>query len=282
MPRATQITDPLLAHGEGPVWWPDGHLRCVDLLAGDVIDVLGGEIQRTHVSAVAAVVRPRRTGGSVTAVERGILLQGADGSVEGRLELWADPSVRMNDGGCDPHGRFYCGSMAVDESPGRGRLYRFDDADSATVVVDNVTISNGFAFTPNGQMAYYVDSATRRVDVFDFSADGELVNRRAHIVLNREDGEPDGLVVDGEGGIWVAVWGAGEVRHYSPSGHLDEVVTVPGVPQVSACTLGGPGMDTLYITTSRLRIPETEAGEAGALFEFAGVPAGTPVAMANL
>jgi len=112
--RAEQVTDPLAYHGEGPVWserW--GGLRWVDMLAGDVLSLVAqGTIVRSHVGNIAAAIRPRRQGGAVIGVERGFALEEADGSLTHLGELWSDTNVRMNEGGCDPDGRFYCGSMA--------------------------------------------------------------------------------------------------------------------------------------------------------------------------
>ena len=114
--RAEQVTGSVTYHGEGPVWserW-DG-LRWVDMLAGDVLSLAaGGAIDRRHVGSVAAAIRPRCQGGAVIGVERGFALEQADGALTHQDELWSDTNVRMNDGGCDPDGRFYCGSMAYD------------------------------------------------------------------------------------------------------------------------------------------------------------------------
>jgi sugar lactone lactonase YvrE len=112
--KAEQVTPPVAYHGEGPVWselW--GGLRWVDMLAGDVLSLRSdGSVDRTHVGTVAGAVRPRSRGGAVIGVERGFALEGSDGELTVLPELWADPGVRMNEGGCDPDGRFYCGSMA--------------------------------------------------------------------------------------------------------------------------------------------------------------------------
>lgn len=278
MTRAEQLTAPVSDHGEGPVWWPDGHLRFVDMLAGDLLDLhADGEVSRTHVGAVAAVVRPRSAGGAVVAVERGLVLLAEDGTITALPEVWSDPSVRMNDGGCDPQGRFYCGSMAYDSAPGRGRFYRFAPDGSATVILDGVSISNGYAFAPDGVRAYYVDSPTHRVDVFDYTPESGLANRRTFAEVRVEDGEPDGITVDREGGVWVACWGGGAVRRFAADGSLDEIVRVPEAIQVSACALGGPGLDRLYITTSRTGLDPAEAGEAGAVFVLDDVIPGLPV-----
>ena len=117
-----QVTGPEVYHGEGPVWYPGwGGLRFVDMLAGDVITLAAdGSLERRHVGSVAAAVRPRRGGGAVIGVERGFALEDADGTLTALPALWSDPDVRMNEGGCDPDGRFYCGSMAYDQISWRG------------------------------------------------------------------------------------------------------------------------------------------------------------------
>src|SRR5690606_36968367 len=117
---------------------------------------------------IAAALRPRRGGGAVIGVERGFALEEPDGTLSMLDELWTDAGVRMNEGGCDPDGRFYCGSMAYDKAPGAGKLYRLDPDGSTHVVLDHVTISNGIEWSPDGPRAYYNDTETYRVDVFDY------------------------------------------------------------------------------------------------------------------
>src|SRR4051794_23226870 len=171
--RAEQVTDPVTYHGEGPVWcerW--GGLRWVDMLAGDILSLTAdGEIRRRHVGNVAAAIRPRRNGGAVIGVERGFALEETDGAITRLGELWTNDDVRMNEGGCDPDGRFYCGSMACDQQPGAGALYRLDADGSVHVVLEHVTISNGLEWSPDGARAYYNDTATYHISVFDY--DGE-------------------------------------------------------------------------------------------------------------
>lgn len=281
--RAEQFTAPVTAHGEGPVWWPDQHVRCVDMIAGDVLDMdEEGRARRSHVADIAAVVRPRANGGSIVGTRRGVLLLDESGVPVRQTDLWTDPSVRMNEGGCDPDGRFYCGSMAYDAAPGRGALYRFDQDGTATVVLPSVTVSNGLAFSPDGSLAYYVDSATQRIDVFDYDHEHGLTARRPFVTLADAAGAPDGLTVDHEGAVWVACWGGGAVRRYTAQGRLDAVVEVPGVRDVTACTLGGPQLDRLYITTSRVRQGPDYSGPAGALFVLDDVPPGLPVLPAHM
>lgn len=274
--RAEQLTDPVAHHGEGPVWsdrW--GGLRWVDMLTGDVLS-LGpdGSIGRRHVGTIAAAVRPRRGGGAVVGVERGFALEEPDGSITALPELWSDPGLRMNEGGCDPQGRFYCGSMAYDRTPGAASVHRLDPDGSTTVVIEGVTISNGIDWSPDGTLAFYVDTDTERIDVFDHDPEQGLTHRRPFVEL--ADGRPDGLVVDSEGGVWVAVNRTGEVHRYTSAGVLDEVVEVPP-RQVTACTLGGGHLDQLFITTSKEGLSAGDDPLAGSLFVADVGVAGLPV-----
>jgi len=278
--HADQATDPLAQHGEGPCGcdgW--GGLKYVDLGAGDVLSLHDdGSVSRTHVGSVAAALRPRAGGGAVIALERGGgLCERADLSdVRPLGAAWSDTSIRFNDGGCDPEGRFWTGTMGYDERPGAGRMYRLSpDGDGfvTETMWTDVTISNGFAFSPDGGLAYYNDTPTGRTDVFDRTPDGALVNRRPF--MEHETGLPDGLCVDAEGFVWVAMWGASAVHRISPDGKLDGIVHVP-CTHVSACTFGGPSLDTLYITTSKNGIPDGAEPEAGALFAVRPEVTGQP------
>lgn len=180
----------------------------------------------------------------------------------------------MNEGGCDPDGRFYCGSMAYDFEPGAAAIYRLDTDQSVRRVVAGVTISNGLEWSPDGTLAYYADSATGRIDVFDYDCEGGLTNRRLFVTIDA--GSPDGLTVDSQGGVWSAVWGAGAVHGYSSDGVLSAVIEVPA-SQVTACTFGGDDLMDLFITTSRENLPEAAEPAAGAVFlARPGVP-GRPV-----
>ena len=273
--KVQQITGPVAFHGEGPVWsegW--GGLRWVDMLAGDVLSLSpDGQVARRHVGEVAAALRPRMQGGAVIAVERGFALESPDGTVEQLGEVWSDHGVRMNEGGCDPDGRFYAGSMAYDQSPGAAAVYRLDPDHSVHLVFDGVTVSNGIEWSPGGTRAYYNDTATYAVRIFDYDRDAGLTAGRvfADVAPNR----PDGLTVDGDGGVWVALSNGGAVRRYTPEGVLDELVELP-TKKVTACTFGGPDLDQLYITTSREGIDPADK-LAGSLFRADVGRRGLPV-----
>jgi sugar lactone lactonase YvrE len=273
---AERITDPVAYHGEGPVWserW--GGLRFVDMFAGDVLSLeTEGSVGRRHVAGLVAALRPRRVGGAVLGIERGFALEDDDGTVTELGELWSDPSVRMNEGGCDPDGRFYCGSMAYDKTPGAGSLYRLDPDRSVELVVDGLTISNGLDWSPDGSLAYYNDTDTYRVDVFDYARDTGLTGRRTFV--ETPDLRPDGLTVDSEGGVWVAFSNGSSVRRYAADRALDEQIELP-VRKVTACTFGGPGLTQLFITTSREGLEPGEDPLAGSLFRAEPGVAGVPV-----
>jgi sugar lactone lactonase YvrE len=278
--NAAQVAvGPIAHHGEGPVW--DDRANClywVDMLAGDVLQWDGAAAPtRRHVGTIAAALRPRRGGGVVVAVERGFLLIDEGWTVQRRLpEAFSDPAIRMNDGGCDPQGRFYCGSMAYDATPNAASLYRLDPDLSTHPVLTGVTVSNGLCWDSDGATAFYVDSATQRIDAFHFSGDtGEFSERRTVVTIDPALGSPDGLTVDAEGNLWVALWDGSAVHAYSGHGELLDVVHVP-TRRPSACTFGGADLTTLFITTSALGRDGIDQ-LAGSVFAAIPGVAGTPV-----
>ncbi|MFJ5226803.1 SMP-30/gluconolactonase/LRE family protein [Streptomyces sp. NPDC088400] len=266
--RAEQWTGVVTYHGEGPNWDANtGQLRIVDMLAGDILTFdADGAYERQHVGDVAAAWRSRRSGGIVAAVERGFVLIAADGTVTRGDELWSDPRVRMNEGGCDPAGNFYCGSMAYDARPGAGSVYRLTPGGDISVAHTGVTISNGLAWAPDGSFAYYVDTPTQSVArVTVDPSTGRFSTPAPWVTIDRRDGAPDGITVDAEGGVWVALWGGSAVRRYTADGTLDEVVEV-NARQVSACSFGDDDYGRLFITTSRQDIADGDDPAAGSVF----------------
>jgi sugar lactone lactonase YvrE len=275
--RANQLTDPITFHGEGPVFSPTwGGLRLVDMFAGDVLTLeSAGTISRRHVDTIAAALRPRVGGGAVIAVERGFVLEDADGTFTRLPDVFNDDTVRMNEGGTAPDGSFYCGSMAYDQRPGAASLYRLAPDGAVTVSLSDVTISNGLGWSPDGSLAYYNDTATGRVGVFDWTPESGLTGLRTFVDIPEEDGSPDGLTVDSDGGIWVALYGGGAVRRYTPLGVLDEVIEV-AANRVTACTFGGDDLRQLFITTSREGLAPGDDPLAGSVFTAAPGVAGLP------
>ncbi len=275
--KAERITDAIAHHGEGAVWSPQwGGLRWVDMLAGDILSLGGdGGVTRRHVATVAAAVRPRSTGGAVIGTATGFLLEAPDGTPTRRYDI-LEPGIRMNDGACDPDGRFYCGSMHEAAESGTGTLFRLDADGRIDPVLTGLTISNGLDWTASGDTAYYTDSATGCIDRFDYDRGTGLTGRRAVATVDPRLGMPDGLTVDAEGGIWVALWGGSAVHRYAPDGRLDQVIEVEAA-LVSSCTFGGPGLGELFITTSRLGLGPDDDPAAGSLFRACPGVTGQPV-----
>ncbi|WP_327301756.1 SMP-30/gluconolactonase/LRE family protein [Streptomyces goshikiensis] len=250
---------------EGPVWhagrddllWVDitaGLVHRARLVARDDDSGLPDLGPRTTVSLDRPVgaVAPCASGGLLVAAGTSFLRVDDAGVVtEFAAPVVPDDGTprRFNDAKCDPGGRLLAGTMAHDATPAAGTLYRLDPDGTVRTVLSPVTISNGLGWSPDGRLLYYADSPTRRVDVFDHDpATGALSGRRPFADTGPA-GVPDGLAVDTEGRVWVAVWGAGQVRAYTPGGALHAVVTVPA-SQVSSCAFAGPDLDLLMITTA--------------------------------
>lgn len=288
--RAERMTEVVGYHGEGAVWWPRlGRLRCVDMLAGDVLtlDPVTGEVSRVATgSPVAAVVRPRAGAGAVVAVELGLAVADLDDLSDLRV---LDPvlaahgpggaGLRFNEGGVDPQGRFWAGTMAYDQTPGAAALLRWaDPADAAPeVMADGVTVSNGLDWSPDGFRVYYNDTATGRTAVYTADPATGLDEPRVLTTYTPEQGHPDGLTVDAEGGVWVAFYGGGAVRRLDPdSGQVTAEVAVDA-RQVTSCAFGGRVLDTLFITTSREGLDPEEDPAAGSIFAVRPGVRGLPV-----
>jgi sugar lactone lactonase YvrE len=253
---------------ESPVWDTGRQLLLwVDILAGHVhaLDPATGTRSQFSAGSPVGAVGLTDSGGLVLALVDGFAVADSGGGQLTRLPgLTTDArAVRFNDGKPDPWGGFCAGTMRwhpdgpAGEPPGAhgdsepGRLYRLAPDGSVTELVGGIGISNGLDWTDDRRSFYYVDSPAGGVDVFGTDPDsGTLLRRRRFIEIPASEGSPDGLTIDADGCIWVAVWGSGELRRYTPAGRLETVVRLP-VRQVSSVAFGGPGLDTLYITTAR-------------------------------
>jgi sugar lactone lactonase YvrE len=279
MTAVEQLTAPLCFHGEGAVWsetW--GGLRWLDMLAGEylTLDAATGEVTRAPTgSKVVALVRPRRDGGIIIATERGFTLESSDGARTALPDLWSDPGMRMNEGGCAPDGSLFCGSLGYGAPLGAGSLYRLSPNGAVETILTGVTISNGLGFSPDGSLMYYVDTRTRRIDVFTMT-DGRPRDRRPFVEIGDVRGNPDGLTVTASGSVWVALYGGSSVRGFDASGELIDVIELP-VTNVTSCAFGGAALDTLFITTSRENLAENDQPQAGAVFACRPGETGLPV-----
>jgi sugar lactone lactonase YvrE len=259
---------------EGPIWdHRKGELCWVDILDGRVWAVGrdGAALRSIEVGQAVGFVALRQAGGLVAGMRDGFgVIDQSWRTVGLTVAVEAqDRSTRMNDGACDPRGRVFGGTMAFDESPGRGNLYRLDPDWTVTRVLHGVSISNGIDWSPDGTLMYYVDSPTRRVDVFDYSEEtGAISNRRTFVELDAQRGMPDGLCVDSAGDLWVALWGGGAVAHFDREGRFVEAYELPA-SNVSACCFGGADYESLFITTAKHHLDAAELARqphAGDLF----------------
>jgi sugar lactone lactonase YvrE len=164
--------------------------------------------------------------------------------------------VRMNDGICDAQGRFWGGTVAYDETPGAARLYRLELDGSCTLVLAGLTIANGMGWSPDGTTMYLADSGTGDVYAFDFDpASGDIDGRRTLVHIDTPGAVPDGLTVDSNGDVWVALWNGGALARYAADGSLRETVPVM-VDRPTSCSFGGPDRSALFVTTSREGLDE--------------------------
>jgi sugar lactone lactonase YvrE len=218
---------------------------------------------------MVGAVALRARGGLVAALADGVdRVDVASGAFERVLELGEPPNVRSNESKCDPAGRLLVGTMAYDYAP-IGSLYSIDAGGSVRRLLGDLEIANGMAWSADGGTFYYIDSPTRRVDAFDYDlATGSIARRRPWLVFDDPIAKPDGMAIDSEGGLWIAFWGAGEVRRYGPDRSLDVVVRVPA-KQVTSAVFGGPDLRDLYITSATTELTSAQRAEqplAGGLF----------------
>jgi len=285
--KADLIQDARAELGEGPVWDDrSGRVHWVDIRAGRVhrFAPAGGSDPVLELGQPVGSLALGADGGLVVAIRDGFgLVPAGSNRIERVIEVEKDIATnRMNDGRCDPAGRFWAGTMADDRTPGAGSLYRLQQVGGALVpqrMFGGLTIANGIDWSPDGRLMYYIDSPTQRVDVFDFDVEaGAVGNRRVFAEIPEAEGLPDGMVVDAEGGVWVALFWKGRVRRYTPGGAVSMEVEVP-VTLVTSATFGGPDLRDLYITTARHRLTPEESGRqvhAGSLFCCRPGPAGRP------
>lgn len=282
--------------GEGPTW--DSQTRSliwVDIVAGKVHRFrpdLGTDVAAETGTSVGSVGL-RAGGGLILSLADGLGLASAD-QVRDALPEDARPpvpggrhagtaiacervpglaveggKVRFNEGKADPEGRFLAGTMHWEEREPLGSLYQLSPDGRADTLLDGITVANGLDFTDDRRTMYYIDSAVGGVDAFDRDPEtGRLSGRRRVADVPAPDGSPDGMTLDADGCLWVAVWGGGQVRRFAPDGRLIGVVEVPA-RRVTSAAFGGENLDELFITTARIGQSQRELAaqpRAGDLF----------------
>lgn len=262
--------------GEGCVWspvenllvWVDVPGQAVHRFAHDT----GQPVGLWRYSETVSNAAPRAGGGLALGLGVSVALTDRVGAIESVIDLPREPkSNRTNDGAVDPRGRLFQGTMSNAE-PGApvAALHRVDGDGTARRVLEEVMISNGIGWSPDLSTMYYIDTLTFRVDRFDYDPDtGGIEGRRPFVTFDGSAGAPDGMTVDAEGCLWVAMFGGYRVQRFSPEGDQLETVMTPGAPQTTCCCFGGPDLDTLYITTGLKPIAGVSTEDepnSGALF----------------
>jgi sugar lactone lactonase YvrE len=262
--------------GEGPIWDDRiGRLLFVDIDGHQIhsFDPRSRAHETCDTGEYVSAVALAEAGGYAVTLQHDIAWFDFERGVRDR-PISVEPEradIRFNDGYVDPRGRLWAGTLSLKKEPAQGALYLIDmhAGPQVTRMLDGVTTSNGIDWSPDARLMYYVDTGTRRVDVFDFDADAATIaNRRTLVAIPESDGKPDGLIVDEEGFIWVALWQGSAVRRYAPSGALDMQIELP-VSCPTKCAFGGAALDELYITSAKTALSEEQRADepyAGSLF----------------
>ena len=260
--------------GEGPIWdMSANRLICVDCNYGHIylLDLDTGKFTLKEIDQTIGIALPCENGGLVVTSGDGLLYCNKEGEVSLVVPIEADLKAnRMNDGKCDSRGRLWTGTFSKDFKRDAGSLYRIDPDLSVRKMLGDIRVSNGIAWNKNETLMYFNDTLSGGVDVFDYDVNyGTLSNRRRFVDIKREEGLPDGLTVDVEGCVWVALFYGGEVRRYNTEGILVGVVKLP-VSRVTSCNFGGKNLTDLFITTADFKIDDDgrpHEPEAGYVFK---------------
>ncbi|MFI1092560.1 SMP-30/gluconolactonase/LRE family protein [Streptomyces sp. NPDC020917] len=259
--------------GEGPCWDPEtGRLSWVDILSGTIHDDDPQTAVRSRIQLpplVGAAVR-KTSGGFVAANAEGFADIDRDGRWTQRA-AFLPPGVRMNDAKCDVSGRLWAGSCAMDFDEGRGALHVLRPDWTTETVIVGLTQPNGLDWSPDGSVFYLIDTQARELTAGDV-VPGRLApeDRRVLTRFPEALGYPDGMTVDTEGYLWIAMWGGGRLLRVSPAGEIVSQVDLP-VVQPSSCAFGGPDLDVLYVTTAREGLAPQTCGPSGSVLAVAGL-----------
>jgi sugar lactone lactonase YvrE len=270
---------------EGPLWderrqqlvWTDIPDECVHFT-----DIGSGKDRTVEVGTQVGCIVGRASGGYALGTAQEFWITDTDelAHPQAKFPITDNTLVRTNDGKCDAAGRFFAGTMGLDGQWGTAALYRLDPDHSVNLVLAGVTCANGIGWTLDSRTMYYVDTPTYRIDAFDFDPASGTFSRRRIFARIEGGGRPDGLCVDSEGCLWVAIWLGWEVRRYAPDGRLLQRVKVP-TAKASSCTFAGPNLDVLCITSASSELTKAQRAaqpHAGAIFACSPGVQGLPAA----
>ena len=266
---------PVAILGEGSIWHPtEDVLYWIDISGEKLFryDPQKGENKTLEMGSMIGTVVPSFGKYSVVvALETGIFGITVDGEKELLSEYPQNElsNNRFNDGKCDPAGRFWIGTMSKDEIKGAGNLYSFNGK-KLKIKQPNVTISNGIVWSTDAKTMYYIDTPEMAVFVYDFNNEtGNISNRRIAFSIPESLGYPDGMTIDEDDMVWIAMWNGAAVLRFNPNtGKIIEKIDVPAL-NVTSCAFGGNSRQTLYITTAKQGITNKQFEQyplSGSLF----------------
>jgi sugar lactone lactonase YvrE len=260
--RFERVGDIVCTVGEGPVWSArENAWFWVDIPARRIwkLDASTRAVRFWNTHEMPACLALTSSGGMIAGMETGIfslVLDDADTALARRLDGPPElkPGMRFNDGRCDRQGRFWSGTMVMDNPNGEanGHQYRFSSRDGISApIVSNLITQNGLAFSPDGRTMYLSDSHASSQLIWAFDYDGETgtpSNRRVFVDMKPYPGRPDGAAMDADGCYWICGNDAGMIHRFTPEGKLDRSIEVP-VAKPSMCAFGGPDLDVLLVAS---------------------------------
>lgn len=250
--------------GEGPAWEARTQtLYWVDIYGKQINAFQAGTHRAIPLDEMPGCLAPRPNGHLIVALRGQIADLDPDSGKTTLVHALSDEPAanRVNDGKCDPLGRFLFGTMDNNEMEASGSLYTFD-GQTLTRLVEKARISNGLAWSADTRILYYIDTPTRQVQAFDYDlASGRIANGRMALEIPESLGWPDGMTSDADGKLWIAMWGGAQVTRWDPiTGVLLEQIPVPAL-QSSSCVFGGADMNELYITSARKGMRQAQLAE---------------------
>lgn len=274
--QATPVVTHQSVLGEGPVW--DNQTRSIHWLDIEKGDIHSYDPYRDHFATleihqrIGCISLCKKQNTWIAGLQNGLATISRS---NGAIQIISDPELhlpenRFNDGKCDPAGRFWAGTMSINEEKRAGNLYMLDTNGRLTKKLDGVSISNGMAWSEDKKTFYYIDSPTRAVTAWDFDLEtGNISRERTIFLIPENEGYPDGMTIDTEGMLWIAHWGGWQVSRWNPvNGKKIASIPLP-VKRVTSCTFGGHHLEDLYITTAQKDMDPTEKESeplAGSLF----------------
>ena len=268
----TVVADVKAVLGEGPAWvTSEQALYWLDIKGRRLFRINDKEFREWPTPMRVGSIAPREGGGFIAGTDGGFYtVEVGDELAFTRLVDPEEdlPDNRFNDGKVDRDGRFWAGTMDDTEQAAVGTLYRLEDINGSTIIDQGYGVTNGPAFSPNGDWMYHTDSVRRRIYRFPLAPDGTVGAREIFLHFSAQEGYPDGMTVDAEGCLWVAFWDGWAVRRFGPDAALLDTIEVP-VQRPTSIAFGGLDLDRMYITSARVGLDETALAVqpyAGALF----------------